>query len=61
MCVCVCVYESYHISYMMNIACFLQQLTQNEGTNSEVSNYQEDDLYEEGNLNPMSSKNGKTC
>jgi hypothetical protein len=44
---------------MMNIVCFLQKQTQNEGTNNEDSKYHEEDPYEEGNLNPMSSTNSK--
>lgn len=36
----------------MNIVCFLQHLTQTQGTHNEVRSH-EDDPYEEGNLNSM--------
>lgn len=41
------------MSYMMNIVCFLQHPTQNEGTNDDISKYHEENPYEEGKLNPV--------
>lgn len=49
----------YMNSFIYDERWFLQHLTRNEGTDEEVSRYQEAP-YTEGNLNPMSSKSNKT-